>query len=156
MSIKIKQQKLLKPEDLQKKSNNNKKSVKQVNTTQTKNTKSSIKVTNEETKKNTKGITILSLICFLTLIYFIAPKPQLLTYEKMGITNQSIYWPGFYKFESFILDSNLKANANIQANNLFLCHKNIITLPCQKYRITDVQGPLAVMVFLYKEKFKID
>lgn len=154
MSIKIKQKKLLKPVDLKKKPKKNQKSVKQVNTAQVENTKHPINVT--EKKANIKGIKILSLICFVTLIYIIAPKPQLLTYEKMGITNQSIYWPGFYKFEPFILDSNLKTSVNIQANNLFLCHKDIITLPCQKYRIIDVQGPFAPILFHIKKKLKIN
>ena len=87
----------------------------------------------------------------ISLFYFVGPKPQLLTYEKMGITSQSIYWPGFYKYNAFILDSNLKANANIQSNNLFLCHDNIKNLPCQKYKITNIQGPFSAMVFLYEQ-----
>lgn len=153
MSIKIKQQKLLKPEDLKKKQKKTKKQVVKPSPAHSKNTQKSKGLTNEAKKTNTKSIKFLAFIVFLSLIYFISPKPQLLTYEKVGIINKSIYWPGFYNFKPFILDSNLKANANIRANHLFLCHQTITTLPCQKYRIINTEGTIAVAMFLYKERF---
>jgi len=152
MSIKIKQQKLLKPEDLKKKPKKTKKLKTLDSSVKNNNNKPAINMTNKVKKTNTKSIKLLGFFVFLSLIYFISPKPQLLTYEKMGMINKSIYWPGFYKFKPFILDSNLRANANIQANNLFLCHENITTLPCQKYKIINIEGPIAVAIFLYKEQ----
>jgi hypothetical protein len=152
MSIKIKQQKLLKPEDLKKKPKKTKKLKTQDSNVKNISHKPALNTMHKEKKQNTKSIKLLGFIVFLALIYFISPKPQLLTYEKMGLINKSIYWPGFYKFKPFILDSNLRANANIQANNLFLCHENIATLPCQKYKIINTEGPIAVAMFLYKEQ----
>jgi len=151
MSIKIKQQKLLKPEELKKKPKKTKKLKSQDSNVKNINNKPTINVPHKVKKQNTKSIKLLGFMAFLSLIYFISPKPQLLTYEKMGMINKSIYWPGFYKFKPFILDSNLRANANIQANNLFLCHEKLTTLPCQKYKIIDIEGPIAVAIFLYKE-----
>ena len=152
MSIKIKQQKLLKPEDLKKKQKKTKKQAAKPIPSQNKSTIKSKNLTDEAKKTNTKSVKFLVFIVFLAIIYFISPKPQLLTYEKVGIINKSIYWPGFYNFKPFILDSNLKANANIRANHLFLCHETITTLPCQKYRIINTEGLFAVAMFLYNGK----
>ncbi|SFD24466.1 hypothetical protein [Pseudoalteromonas denitrificans] len=146
MSTKIKQQKLLKPEDFNKKTKKRSKATtKSYENTKIPNAQHIVKVE----KKSNKTLHLVIFLLLLVIIYFVSPKPSLLTYEKSGIVNQSIYWPGFYTIEPFILDSNLKADASITANHLFLCHKNLKKIQCQKYKIIDEKGVFSVILHYY-------
>ena len=70
----------------------------------------------------------------------VIPKPQLLTYEKLGLVTQSVYWPGLFGYGAMLFDSNLQPNADLARNSLYLCQNNKQPDTCQKYRITEQGG----------------
>ncbi|NMM41627.1 hypothetical protein [Pseudoalteromonas arctica] len=90
-----------------------------------------------ETKKSRTGIIVAGVIMFAILVI---PKPQLLTYEKLGLVTQSVYWPGLFGYGAMLFDSNLQPNADLARNNLYLCQNNKQPDTCQKYRVTEQAG----------------
>ena len=89
------------------------------------------------TKKSRTGlIAAVIIVCAILII----PKPQLLTYEKLGLVTQSVYWPGLFGYGAMLFDSNLQPNADLARNSLYLCQNNKQPETCQKYRITEQAG----------------
>ena len=89
------------------------------------------------TKKSRTGL-IAAIVVVCTIL--IIPKPQLLTYEKLGLVTQSVYWPGVFGYGAMLFDSNLQPNADLARNSLYLCQNNKQPETCHKYRVTEQAG----------------
>ena len=89
------------------------------------------------TKKSRTGLIAVAIVIAVILII---PKPQLLTYEKLGLVTQSVYWPGLFGHGAMLFDSHLQPNADLSRNSLYLCQNNKQPDTCQKYRITEQGG----------------
>jgi len=95
----------------------------------------------ESNKSKTKWY-VLALIILMLLF---TPKPTLLTYEKLGLVANSIYWPGFFGFGATLLDSTLEPKANLERGTLYLCQDLSQPASCQKYNITQQHGFIAAL-----------
>lgn len=82
------------------------------------------------------------------ILFVVLPKPQLITYEKLGLVASSVYWPGLTGIDPVLFDSNLHPKPALERNTLYLCHdlKNPDT--CQKYQIIKQEGFIAAMMEL--------
>jgi hypothetical protein len=76
----------------------------------------------------------------LTLAAIIFPKPQLITYEKLGLVSQSVYWSGALGFDPVLFDSNLHPRPALDRNTLYLCVDENNPDSCQKYQIIEQGG----------------
>ncbi|MBB1364931.1 hypothetical protein H5154_00765 [Pseudoalteromonas sp. SR44-5] len=138
MSNNIKKQSLLGKTPQRKKPTaptNKRKAPAQANVTQAQTQTASSELA--ETKKSRTGIIVAGVIVFAILVI---PKPQLLTYEKLGLVTQSVYWPGLFGYGAMLFDSNLQPNADLARNSLYLCQNNKQPDTCQKYRVTEQAG----------------
>ncbi|MBE0362650.1 hypothetical protein PULV_a0185 [Pseudoalteromonas ulvae UL12] len=149
MSNKIKQQKLLSPEQLKKQQAQRKQQkLKHANQSQS----NTLKPTNQiETKKRNWLPTII-ISALLGICILLAPKPALLTYQKSGVTTQSIYWPGIFNTDAQLLDSHLLATLDNQEKNLFICHNQTDISGCQKYQVIEKSGPISAAIFYLSHK----
>ncbi|GAA60007.1 hypothetical protein P20652_1871 [Pseudoalteromonas sp. BSi20652] len=88
--------------------------------------------------KSKKGLFIaLSIVAVIILIF---PKPTLLTYKKLGMVSESIYWPGVFGYGATIIDSNLHPQLDAKGKSLYLCGDLQIPQSCQKYQIIANDG----------------
>ncbi|WP_462154148.1 hypothetical protein [Pseudoalteromonas piscicida] len=87
-------------------------------------------------------------LAVIGILFVVLPKPQLITYEKLGLVASSIYWPGLPGIDPVLFDSNLHPKPALERNTLYLCHdlKNPDT--CQKYQIIKQEGFIAAMMEL--------
>ncbi|MCG7542473.1 hypothetical protein [Pseudoalteromonas sp. OF7H-1] len=87
-------------------------------------------------------------LAVIGILFVVLPKPQLITYEKLGLVASSIYWPGLPGIDPVLFDSNLHPKPALERNTLYLCHdlKNPDT--CQKYQIIKQEGFIAAMMKL--------
>lgn len=84
-------------------------------------------------------------IAAVVLIMLITPKPVLITYEKLGMVSQSVYWPGVFGFGANLFDSTLIPRADLSRNVIYLCQDKRDPASCQKYRVTEQSGFFAAM-----------
>lgn len=99
---------------------------------------------NDRPKGKGKWITL----AVIGILFVVLPKPQLITYEKLGLVASSVYWPGLPGIDPVLFDSNLHPKPALERNTLYLCHdlKNPDT--CQKYQIIKQEGFIAAMMKL--------
>ncbi|KAF7774275.1 hypothetical protein PCIT_a0689 [Pseudoalteromonas citrea] len=76
----------------------------------------------------------------LILLIILFPKPKLLTYEKLGLVAQSIYWPGLPGVDPILLDSTLYPQPALDRNTLYLCADRANPKTCHKYQIIEQKG----------------
>ncbi len=87
-----------------------------------------------------KSRTLMITLAILLLGFLITPKPQLITYQKLGLVTQSVYWPGIFGYGANLFDSSLEPRADLERNTLYLCQNLKQPDSCQKYRITEQKG----------------
>ncbi|ODB33317.1 hypothetical protein BB427_22600 [Pseudoalteromonas sp. BMB] len=99
---------------------------------------------NDRPKGKSKWIAL----AVIGILFVVLPKPQLITYEKLGLVASSVYWSGLPGIDPVLFDSNLHPKPALERNTLYLCHdlKNPDT--CQKYQIIKQEGFIAAMMEL--------
>ena len=98
----------------------------------------------EKPKSKTKWL----VAAVLAVVFILFPKPQLITYEKLGLVAESVYWPGLPGVSPMLFDSNLHAKSAMDRNTLYLCHDLQNPDSCQKYKVIKQQGFMAAMIKL--------
>ncbi len=88
-------------------------------------------------------------LAVVTLLMILFPKPKLLTYQKLDIVSQSIYWPGGLGLEPKLMDSNLHPMFNPAQNRLYLCLDKKRPETCQQYQVIAEEGFFAVLFSLF-------
>ena len=101
-------------------------------------------VESEKPKSKTKWL----VAAVLAVVFILFPKPQLITYEKLGLVAESVYWPGLPGVSPMLFDSNLHAKSAMDRNTLYLCHDLQNPDSCQKYKVIKQQGFMAAMIKL--------
>ncbi len=96
-------------------------------------------------KTNARWYTLIVIV----LIILITPKPVLITYEKLGMVSQSVFWPGVFGYGANVFDSTLSPRANLGRNVIYLCQDKHKPDTCQKYRITENSGFIAALKKLF-------
>lgn len=84
----------------------------------------------------------------LLIIAILFPKPQLITYEKLGMVAESVYWPGLPGLNPVLFDSNLHPRPALARNTLYLCVEENNPDSCQRYQIVAKKGFFAAMIKL--------
>lgn len=87
-------------------------------------------------------------LAVIGILFIILPKPQLITYEKLGLVASSIYWQGLPGIDPVLFDSNLHPKPALERNTLYLCHDLKTPDSCQKYQIVKQEGFIAAMMKL--------
>jgi hypothetical protein len=82
---------------------------------------------------------------FFLLLMIVFPKPKLLTYEKLGLVGQSIYWSGLPGGEPILLDSTLHPQPALDRKTLYLCADRSNPNTCHKYQIIEQKGVFSVI-----------
>ncbi|ATG78203.1 hypothetical protein [Pseudoalteromonas sp. 1_2015MBL_MicDiv] len=98
--------------------------------------------------KSKKGLIITLSIALLIIITF--PKPTLLTYKKLGMVSESIYWPGVFGYGATIIDSNLHPQLDSRRKSLYLCTNPESLNNCQKYQVIADHGLFAAIGSYFK------
>ena len=93
--------------------------------------------------KSKKGLLITLAIIFAVAIIF--PKPTLLTYKKLGMVSESIYWPGVFGKGAMLIDSNLHPQLDSKRKSLYLCSDLQKPQSCQKYQVIADNGLFAAI-----------
>ncbi|QTL35375.1 hypothetical protein [Pseudoalteromonas viridis] len=96
--------------------------------------------------KSGKTRWIVAAVVILLVILF--PKPKLITYEKLGLVAQSVYWPGLPGVNPILFDSNLHIRPALERNMLYLCQDERDPDSCQKYQIIKQQGFISALMAL--------
>ncbi|MCF2907894.1 hypothetical protein L1285_06095 [Pseudoalteromonas sp. DL2-H2.2] len=96
--------------------------------------------------KSGKTRWIVAAVILLLVILF--PKPKLITYEKIGLVAQSVYWPGLPGVDPVLFDSNLYIRPALERNMLYLCQDERDPDSCQKYQIIKQQGFISALMAL--------
>lgn len=87
-------------------------------------------------------------LAVIGVLFVVLPKPQLITYEKLGLVANSVYWPGLPGIDPVLFDSNLHPKPALERNTLYLCHDLKDPNTCQKYQIIKQEGFIAAMMKL--------
>ncbi|PHI38135.1 hypothetical protein CBQ28_05785 [Pseudoalteromonas sp. GCY] len=87
-------------------------------------------------------------LAVIGILFVVLPKPQLITYEKLGLVANSVYWPGLPGIDPVLFDSNLHPKPALERNTLYLCHDLKDPNTCQKYQIIKQEGFIAAMMKL--------
>ncbi|MCF6438254.1 hypothetical protein L1077_02275 [Pseudoalteromonas luteoviolacea] len=95
-----------------------------------------------------KKLTTLITIGVIALIAILCPKPKLITYKKLNMVTQSVYWPGLPGVEPILFDSILQPIKASERSTLYLCQDVSKPDTCQKYAIIETQGFIAAMKHL--------
>lgn len=93
--------------------------------------------TSQKTKSK-KGLFISLAIVIVIILAF--PKPTLLTYKKLGMVSESVYWPGLLGYGATLIDSNLHPNYDSSRESLYLCSDLQKPQNCQKYQVIADNG----------------
>ena len=142
MSNKIKKQSLLGKTPQRKKTQQpSTKRAASVTSQNTTGTGSEVNAQDSKPKRRTLIITSVVLV----LGFLITPKPQLITYQKLGLVTQSVYWPGIFGYGANLFDSSLQPRADLERNTIYLCQDLKQPATCQKYRVTEKSGFFAAM-----------
>ncbi|MBQ4833074.1 hypothetical protein J8L70_07465 [Pseudoalteromonas sp. MMG010] len=96
----------------------------------------------KKTRSKKVGFTLLA-SCLLVL--FIFPKPTLLSYQKLGMLSESIYWPGFFGYGSRLVDSHFHPQVDSDRKTLYLCSDKANPKSCQKYTIVADKGVVSAL-----------
>ncbi|MDB2356059.1 hypothetical protein N9V89_02390 [Pseudoalteromonas sp.] len=97
----------------------------------------------DENKPKSRKLIITLIV--IVLGFLITPKPQLITYQKLGLVTQSVYWPGLFGYGANLFDSSLQPRADLERNTIYLCQDLKQPATCQKYRVTEKSGFFAAM-----------
>ncbi|KZN37692.1 hypothetical protein [Pseudoalteromonas luteoviolacea] len=92
-----------------------------------------------------KGIKRLIFIGVLAIAVILFPKPQLITYKKLGLVAQSVYWPGLPGVKPILFDSVLQPVPALDRDTLYLCQDVSNPDTCQKYAIIKQEGFFAAL-----------
>lgn len=93
--------------------------------------------TNQKSKSK-KGLFISFAVVAVIILAF--PKPTLLTYKKLGMVSESVYWPGLFGKGATLIDSNLHPTYDSSRNSLYLCSNLQKPESCQKYQVIADNG----------------
>tara|TARA_R110000823_G_scaffold104471_7_gene222427 strand:+ start:1738 stop:2250 length:513 start_codon:yes stop_codon:yes gene_type:complete len=93
-------------------------------------------------KSKSSLLTTLGLLLFIIIII---PKPTLLSYHKLGMVSNSIYWPGVFGYGATLLDSNLQPQLDSKRKALYLCTNTVNSKSCQKYKVIADNGIIAAI-----------
>ena len=93
--------------------------------------------TSQKTKSK-KGLFISLAIVIVIILAF--PKPTLLTYKKLGMVSESVYWPGLLGYGATLIDSSLHPNYDSSRESLYLCSDLQKPQSCQKYQVIADNG----------------
>ncbi|MBB1371763.1 hypothetical protein [Pseudoalteromonas sp. SR45-4] len=93
-------------------------------------------------KSKSSLLTTLGLLLFIIIII---PKPTLLSYHKLGMVSNSIYWPGVFGYGATLLDSNLQPQLDSKRKALYLCTDTVNSKSCQKYKVIADNGIIAAI-----------
>ncbi|MBQ4857118.1 hypothetical protein [Pseudoalteromonas sp. MMG007] len=104
-----------------------------------------VQTLNDERKhtKPKKGLFITFAVIAVIILAF--PKPTLLTYKKLGMVSESIYWPGVFGKGAMLIDSNLHPQFDSKRKSLYLCSDLQKPQSCQKYQVIADNGVFAVI-----------
>lgn len=64
----------------------------------------------------------------------------MLTYKKLGMVSESVYWPGLLGYGATLIDSNLHPNYDSSRESLYLCSDLQKPQSCQKYQVIADNG----------------
>lgn len=92
----------------------------------------------DQQSKSKKGLLIT--LAVIAIIILAIPKPTLLTYKKLDMMSQSVYWPGLFGYGAMLLDSNLHPKLDSDRNTLYLCADMHKVQSCQKYQVVADHG----------------
>ncbi|CAM4254370.1 hypothetical protein BIW53_13725 [Pseudoalteromonas byunsanensis] len=92
-------------------------------------------------KSPTKWI-VLGVIMLIVLLF---PKPKLITYEKLGLVSQSVYWGGLPGIDPVLFDSHLHPRPALDRDTLYLCADLNNPDSCQKYQIIEQNGFISAL-----------
>lgn len=87
-----------------------------------------------------KGIKRWITLGIIALLIILFPKPQLITYEKLGVVATSVYWSALPGLEPVIFDSSLHPRPALDKNTLYLCMNKQDPDTCQRYQIIKKEG----------------
>ena len=87
-----------------------------------------------------KGIKRWITLGTIALLIIVFPKPQLITYEKLGVVATSVYWSALPGLDPVIFDSSLHPRPALDRNTLYLCVDKQNPDTCQKYQIIKKEG----------------
>lgn len=93
-------------------------------------------------KSKSSLLTTLGLLLFIIIII---PKPTLLSYHKLGMVSNSIYWPEVFGYGATLLDSNLQPQLDSKRKALYLCTDTVNSKSCQKYKVIADNGIIAAI-----------
>lgn len=93
---------------------------------------------NEVPTKSKKGLFLTLGIIFIVALAF--PKPTLLTYKKLGMVSESVYWSGIFGYGTTLFDSHLHPQLDEKRNALYLCADLANPQSCQKYQLIKNNG----------------
>ncbi|MBE0367266.1 hypothetical protein [Pseudoalteromonas aurantia] len=102
-------------------------------------------VPSSDVKSKKKIWVSLSLVALLIILF---PKPQLITYEKLGLVAQSIYWSGLPGYDPVLLDSKLHPRSALHQNILYLCVDKNNPSTCQRYQVIEQKGVIPALLKL--------
>ncbi|NYR12140.1 hypothetical protein HC000_06435 [Pseudoalteromonas sp. MIP2626] len=100
-------------------------------------------------KSKSSLLTTLGLLLFIIIII---PKPTLLSYHKLGMVSNSIYWPGVFGYGATLLDSNLQPQLDSKRKALYLCTDTVNSKSCQKYKVIADNGIIAAIKLTFSIK----
>ena len=98
---------------------------------------------NSQEPKAKKGLLITLAIIAVIIVAF--PKPTLLTYKKLGMVSESIYWPGVFGYGATLIDSNLHPKFDDKRKSLYLCRDLQNPQSCQKYQVIADDGLISAI-----------
>ncbi|CCQ09594.1 putative orphan protein [Pseudoalteromonas luteoviolacea B = ATCC 29581] len=98
-------------------------------------------------KKNVVNKLITLVVVLIIAIIF--PKPQLISYEKLGMVATSVYWPGLPGLDPVLFDSALHPRPALDKGTLYLCIEKTNPDSCQKYNIVDRKGFFSAIGHLF-------
>ncbi|BBN80931.1 hypothetical protein PA25_09160 [Pseudoalteromonas sp. A25] len=84
-------------------------------------------------------------LAIITMLILIFPKPKLITYEKLGLVSQSVYWDGLPGIDPILFDSHLHPRPALERNTLYLCADQTNPDSCQRYQILEQAGFISAL-----------
>ncbi|MFY8273098.1 hypothetical protein AAEU32_03090 [Pseudoalteromonas sp. SSDWG2] len=101
----------------------------------------------QTTGKSSSAKLMLYIFICITLVFLFIPKPQLITYEKLGMVSTSVYLPELLGGPSLV-DSSLHVQSIIEGDSLYLCQDITQANTCQKYQIVKQDGFISALSHL--------
>lgn len=89
---------------------------------------------------------MMAIVGLSILAVIIAPKPQLLSYKKLGLVANSIYMPGWFGQPGTFLDSQQRVVIDKQLGLVYLCYGDVEPKEnCNRYQFIEQQGMFAAL-----------